>query len=91
MRDVDYKPQQPRHRAQAPESVLRETARYIADSWEQESPGCTAGDPPEEVARAIMEFMRCHGIQTVEDYEDAMTKDCGGVVPLSISRPPVKE
>ncbi len=90
MRDVDCKPRPPRHRAQAPESVLSETARYIADSWEQEYPGCTSGDPPEEVMRAIMEFMRRHGIQTAEDYEDAMTKDCGGMSPM-LYDPPEKK
>lgn len=90
MRDVEYKPQQARHRAQAPESVLRDTARYIADSWEQECPGCTSGDPPDVVMRAIMEFMRRHGIQTIEDYEDSMTKDCGGMSPM-LCNPPEKK
>ena len=90
MRDIDYKPQHPRRRSRVPESVLLETARYIADSWEQDCPGCTTGFPPEEVMRAIMEFMRRHGIQTAEDYEDTMTKDCGGMSPM-LYDPPEKK
>lgn len=75
MRDMDYKPQQARHREQLPESVLHDTAQYISAEWEQELPGCTAKDPPEKVRAAILNFMRCHGIQTIEDYENSLIKD----------------
>lgn len=75
MRDMDYKPQPDRHRAQVPENVLHDTARYIAAEWEKELPGCTANDPPEKVQTVILDFMRCHGIQTIEDYENSLIKD----------------
>lgn len=87
MRDADYKPQQARTPAQVPESVLISTAAYIAAEWEAETPGCTANDPPEKVQREILDFMSRHGIQTNEDYEAAMTKDCGGMTPPVILPP----
>lgn len=87
MRDTNYKPQQTRHPAQVPKSVLVSTAAYIAAEWEKEMPGCTANDPPEKVQRKILDFMSRHGIQTIEDYEAAMTKDCGGMTPPVILPP----
>lgn len=75
MRDMDYKAQQGFRRSQVPLSVLISTAEYIAASWEQETPGCTTGDPPEKVQAVILDFMRCHGIQTIEDYENSLIKD----------------
>lgn len=87
MRDMDYKPQQSRHSVRLPESVLLETAKYIAAEWEIEMPGCTASDPPEKVQREILKFMCRHRIQTIEDYEAAMTKDCGGMTPPVILPP----
>lgn len=90
MRDMDYKPQHPRRRSHVPESVLLETARYIADSWEQDCPGCTTGFPPEKVQRTILDLMRKLGVQTIEDYEAAMTKDCGGMSSM-LCAPPEKK
>lgn len=75
MRDMDYKPQRGHRKAQVPVSVLHDTARYIAAEWEMELPGCTANDPFEKVRAAILDFMRCHGIQTIEDYENSLIKD----------------
>lgn len=90
MRDMDYRPQKSRQRKKVPESVLLETAKYIAAVWEKEMPGCTANDPPEKVQAMILDFMRSLKIQTVEDYEAAMTKDCGGISPTAMLPPPVK-
>lgn len=87
MRDMDYNPKQKCRPVQLPESVMLETARYIAAEWEKEMPGCTANDPPEKVQREILDFMSRHGIQTIEDYEAAMTKDCGGMTPPVILPP----
>lgn len=75
MRDADYKPPKRRRRKTVPESVLHDTARYIAAEWEKELPGCTTNDPPEKLRAAILDFMRCHGIQTIEDYEASLIKD----------------
>jgi len=87
MRDMEYAPPKRRRRKAVPESVLLETAAYIAAEWEKETSGCTANDPPEKVQREILEFMRRHRIQTIEDYEAAMTKDCGGMTP-PVTLPP---
>lgn len=81
MRDADYKPQRGRRRSQLPESVLHDTARHIAAEWEKELPGCTTGNQPEAVEAAILDFMRRCGIQTIEDFEEVMTKDCGRMHP----------
>ena len=87
MRDMEYTPPERRRRKAVPESVLLETAAYIAAEWEKEIPGCTANDPLEKVQREILDFMSRHGIQTVEDYEAAMIKDCGGMIPPVILPP----
>ena len=69
----DYKPT-PRKKRKVSRDELLKTADYIASEWERERPGSTKNENPAILQKEVLRFMRRLKIQTIEDYEDAMTK-----------------